>query len=132
MFNTVILLILARLYRQNKQPANPFGKLSARNTGNSPIGSKQLYFHSHSTELGPSYTIPDCFSYWIASTQSDTKILAVTLLRSAYSYLHAIIYSTAHIGLLFVSPPEQSDFALICCMGSLHGSVIKTPIRYEK
>ena len=25
--------------------------------------------------------MPDCFSYRIASTQSDTKILAVTLLR---------------------------------------------------
>ena len=33
-----------------------------------------------------SYTMPDCFSYRISSTQSDTKILAVTLLRSAYSY----------------------------------------------
>ena len=43
--------------------------------------------------------------------------------------LHMIIYGMAHIGLLFVSPPERSDFGPTCCTGSLHGSVNETPIR---
>ena len=43
--------------------------------------------------------------------------------------LHMIIYGMAHIGLLFVSPPEPSDFAPTCCTESLHGSVNETPIR---
>ena len=46
--------------------------------------------------------------------------------------LHTIIYGTAHIGLLFVSPPERSDFAPTCCTGSLRSSVNETAIRYEK
>ena len=49
---------------------------------------------------GPSYTMPDCFSYRIASIQSDTKILAVTLLRSAYSYARYQEY-TIFCNLLF-------------------------------
>ena len=46
--------------------------------------------------------------------------------------LHTIIYGTAHIGLLFVSPPERSDFAPTCSTGLLCGSVNETPIRYKK
>ena len=41
------------------------------------------------------------------------------------------IHYAAHIGLGFVSPPVQSDFAPTCCTGSLRDSVNETLNRHE-
>ena len=69
--------------------------------------------------------IPDCFSDRIAYRMSK---------RDRITPLRMINYGRAHNGSLFVSPPEQSHIAPMCCTGSLRRSdcsVNETCIRYE-